>query len=92
MSPIQKNGLSSSKGNQKMMPNKEWNEPLIETTVTFTLLKDGKFYIIENVPARVNQDTGEELFSIKTVERLQKMVWDNNKPLKVLETPVYEFS
>ncbi len=75
-----------------MMPNKEWNEPLIETTVTFTLLKDGKFYIIENVPARVNQDTGEELFSIKTVERLQKMVWDNNKPLKVLETPVYEFS
>ena len=74
------------------MPNKEWNEPLIETTVTFTLLKDGKFYIIENVPARVNQDTGEELFSIKTVERLQKMVWDNNKPLKVLETPVYEFS
>lgn len=75
-----------------MMPNKEWNEPLIETTVTFTLLKDGKFYIIENVPARVNQDTGEELFSIKTVERLQKMVWDNNKPLKVLETPVYEFT
>ena len=75
-----------------MMSKTKWNEPLIETTVTFTLLKDGKFYIIENVPARVNQDTGEELFSIKTVERLQKMVWDNNKPLKVLETPVYEFS
>ena len=55
-------------------------------------INSGKFYIIENVPARVNQDTGEELFSIKTVERLQKMVWDNNKPLKVLETPVYEFT
>ncbi len=75
-----------------MMSKTKWNEPLIETTVTFTLLKDGKFYIIENVPARVNQDTGEELFSIKTVERLQKMVWDNKKPLKVLETPVYEFA
>ena len=74
-----------------MMSKTKWNEPLIETTVTFTLLKDGKFYIIENVPARVNRDTGEELFSIKTVERLQKMVWDNKKPLKVLETPVYEF-
>ena len=77
-----------------MMSKKKGNEPLeslIETTVTFTLLKDGKFYVIENVPARVNQDTGEELFSIKTVERLQKMVWDNKKPLKVLETPVYEF-
>ena len=73
------------------MSKTKWDESLIETTVTFTLLKDGKFYIIENVPARVNQDTGEELFSIKTVERLQKMVWDNQKPLKVLETPVYEF-
>ena len=77
------------------MSKKKGNEPLeslIETTVTFTLLKDGKFYVIENVPARVNQDTGEELFSIQTVERLQKMVWDNKKPLKVLETPVYEFA
>jgi len=68
------------------------NEPLAETTVAFTLLKNGKFYVIENVPARVNQETGEELFSIKTVERLQEMVWDNEKPLKVLETSVYEFA
>jgi len=68
------------------------NKPLAETTVTFTLLKNGKFYVIENVPERVNQETGEELFSIKTVERLQEMVWDNEKPLKVLETPVYEFA
>jgi hypothetical protein len=44
------------------------------------------------VPARVNQDTGEELFSIKTVERLQQMIWDKTKPLKVLETPVYAFA
>ena len=74
------------------MMKKKWNEPLTETTVTFTLLKDGKFYIIENVPARVNQDTGEELFSIKTVERLQQMIWDKTTPLKVLETPVYTFA
>lgn len=75
-----------------MASQNSWNEPLIETTVTFTLLKNGKFYVIENVPARVNQNTGEELFSIKTVERLQEMVWDKEKPLKVLETPVYEFA
>lgn len=74
------------------MKNKKWNEPLIETTTTFTLLKDGKFYIIENVPARVNQQTGEELFSIKTIERLEQMIWENTKPLRVLETPVYTFA
>lgn len=74
------------------MTKNRWNEPLMETTVTFTLLKDGKFYIIENVPARVNQETGEELFSISTVERLQQMLWDETKPVKVLETPVYAFA
>lgn len=74
------------------MAQKKWNEPLIETTVTFTLLKDGKFYIIENVPARVNQETGEELFSIRTVERLQQMIWEQTIPLKVIETPVYAFA
>jgi len=26
----------------------------VEQKVTYTLLKDGKFYIIENVPARVD--------------------------------------
>jgi hypothetical protein len=31
-------------------------ELLVEQKVTYTLFKDGKFYIIENVPARVNQD------------------------------------
>ena len=31
--------------------------------VTYTLEKDGKFYIIENVPARVCAETGEEFFA-----------------------------
>jgi hypothetical protein len=29
-------------------------EKLVEQKVTYTLLKEGKFYIVENVPARVN--------------------------------------
>jgi hypothetical protein len=74
------------------MTTKQWNEPLVETTVTFTLLKDDKFYIIEDVLARVNQETGEELFSIETVERLEKIVGEEKPPVKMLETPVYTFS
>lgn len=38
-------------------------EQLVERTVTYTLLKDDKFYIIEGVPAGVNVETGEQLFS-----------------------------
>ncbi len=32
---------------------------LVEREVTYTLFKNGKLYIVENVPARVNVETGE---------------------------------
>jgi YgiT-type zinc finger domain-containing protein len=68
------------------------HEALVEQNVTYTLLKDGKIYIIENVPARVDVNTGEQYFSPKTVERLQQIVWGQRKPVRVLQTPVYEFA
>lgn len=39
-------------------------EKLVEQLVTYTLLKNDKVYIIENVPARVNQETGEHFFHL----------------------------
>jgi hypothetical protein len=53
---------------------------------------DGKFVIIENVPARVCEETGEQFFSPETVERLQKITWGREKPKKTIETPIYEFA
>ena len=67
-------------------------ENLIEKKVTYTLLKDGKFYIIENVPARVNAETGEQLFSPETVEKLQQIIWKKPKPVRQITTPVYQFA
>lgn len=63
-----------------------------ETKVTYTLEMDGKFFIIENVPARVCEETGEQFFSPETVEQLQKTIWGREKPKKTVETPVYDFS
>ncbi len=37
-------------------------ENLLERSVTYTLKFEGKFYIIDNVPARVNDETGEQFF------------------------------
>jgi len=48
--------------------------------------------IIENVPARVNVETGEQLFSPETVERLQRMVWQRTRPKRVIQVPVYEYA
>ncbi len=68
------------------------NENFVERRVTYSLEHEGKFYIVENVPARVNEDTGEQFFSPATVDRLQKTIMGDSKPSKVIETPVYEYS
>ncbi|MGK7927442.1 MAG: YgiT-type zinc finger protein [Spirulina sp.] len=69
-----------------------FKETLIETTVTYVLEKDGQFFLIENVPARVNPETGEQLFSPATVEQLQQIILNQSKPIRFVETPVYDFA
>lgn len=70
----------------------EREEHLVERRVTYTLAHEDKFYIVENVPARVNEETGEQFFSPATVERLHKTILGQARPSRVLETPVYEYS
>lgn len=72
-----------------MTPRQE--EKLVERRVTYTLELNGKYYIVENVPARVDEETGERFFSPAAVERLQKMILGHAVPSKVIETPVYEY-
>ena len=67
-------------------------EKLVERRVTYTLEHEGKFYIVEKVPARVNEETGEQFFSPATVERLQKTILQKRKPDRVIQTPVYEYA
>ena len=69
-----------------------WKEKIEDRLVTYTLQFHDKFIVIENVPARVNIETGEQLFSPETVEKIQKTVWENKSPLRILETPVYKFA
>jgi YgiT-type zinc finger domain-containing protein len=72
--------------------DREWNETIVEKTVTYAIEVDGRFMIIENVPARVCLETGERLFSPDTVERLQHIVWGKQAPKRVIQTPVFEFA
>ena len=75
-----------------MTGNKVWNETLVEKRVTYSIEVDGRFVIIEDVPARVNVETGEKHFSPETVERLQQAVWEQYRPVRTIETPVYEYT
>jgi len=67
-------------------------EHLVEKTVTYTLEVDGKLFVIENVPARVNEETGEQFFSPQTVDRLQEIIHGRERPVRIIETPVFDYA
>ena len=73
----------SSENKMKHLKNK---------TVRYTLLRGDQFVIVENVPARVDVETGEEFFSPQTVEQLHKIILEQDKPVRTIKTPVYEYS
>lgn len=74
------------------MTTTQWQETMVERKVIYTVEVNGKIIVIENVPARVCLETGEQFFSPETVERLQQMIWERKKPARVIEVPVYEFA
>ena len=66
-------------------------ERLVAKRVTYTLEYDGRVYIVENVPARVDDETGEQYFSPATLERLHDMIHGKPTPVRMVETPVYDY-
>ena len=67
-------------------------QTMIETEVSYTIKYQGKFYIIEHVPARVCQETGEEFFAPETVQHIQEFIKQHKEPDRVIETPVYNYA
>ena len=65
---------------------------MVERCVTYTLAHEGRVYVVENVPARVDEETGEQYFAPSTVERLQELIFSTQKPDRMVETPVYRYS
>ena len=67
-------------------------ESLVDRQVTYTLEVNGEFFLIENVPARIDLDSGEQFFSPIVVERIQQIILDRKAPTRFTQTPVYEFA
>ncbi|MBI4544241.1 MAG: type II toxin-antitoxin system MqsA family antitoxin [Gemmatimonadetes bacterium] len=67
-------------------------ERLVERLVTYTLELDGRLIMIEHVPARVNEETGERFFSPEVVERLHQIAREARTPTRVIQTPVFDFA
>jgi YgiT-type zinc finger domain-containing protein len=65
---------------------------LVEKEVTYKIELANKMVVVEHVPARVCNQCGETLYSAEAVERLQKTVWEQKNPSRVIETPVFDFA
>jgi hypothetical protein len=66
-------------------------EFFVEENVTYTLQLDCKFYLIENVPARINEETGEHHFEPDVVANLQRIIHSGKAPDRVIETAIYKY-
>ena len=66
--------------------------PVKEQLVTYTIQLGDKLVVVEHVPAKVCIQCGERLYSPETVERLQKTVWEQRSPARMLQTPVFDFA
>ena len=69
-----------------------WDETFIEKKVTYPIEVEGTLILVQNVPARVNVETGERMFSPEIVERLHELVRRRRQPARTIETPVYEYA
>lgn len=67
-------------------------ETIVETHVTYSVEVDGHLIIVEHVPARVCQETGEQFFAPETVQKIHQIIHGGAKPVRTVQTPVYEFA
>lgn len=74
-----------------MRDNTGWDETFVEAKVTYHIEIEGTSILVRNVPARLNVETGERLFSPEIVERLQEIVRSERHPARLIETLVYEY-
>ncbi|MXX07165.1 MAG: hypothetical protein F4Z71_10430 [Gammaproteobacteria bacterium] len=75
-----------------MIEQSRWEETFVDANVTYHLEIEGKLILVRNVPARVNVETGERMFSPETVEHLQKLVRSRRRPVQTVETPVFDYA
>lgn len=64
----------------------------VEKQVTYILELDKQVFTIEDVPARVNEETGEQFFSPSTVEHLQQIILNGQQPDRFIEVPVDKYA
>ncbi|MCK6627272.1 MAG: YgiT-type zinc finger protein [Anaerolineae bacterium] len=63
-----------------------------EETVNEIFFVEGKFVLVENIPATICTRCGEPTFSRETTEKIRQMVHGETQPVKSIKVDVFEFA
>jgi YgiT-type zinc finger domain-containing protein len=63
-----------------------------EELVNEVFLIDGRFILVENIPAKVCVYCGEAIFSRETTEKIRRMVHGEAEPIKSIQVDVFAYS
>ncbi len=63
-----------------------------EQLIRYCLSIRDQFVVVDHVPASVCDRCGETTLQPDVVERLQNTVWTSNRPVRLVETAVYDFT
>jgi YgiT-type zinc finger domain-containing protein len=66
-------------------------EDFVDRRVRYKVDLGDRIVVIENVPARVCEQTGEEFFTPDTSERIWRIVHGGGRPSRVIQADVYDF-
>ena len=62
-----------------------------QASITEVFRISGKFYLVENIPATVCGNCGEEIFSRETTENIREMLHDGNQPRRSISVDVFAY-
>lgn len=68
------------------------NQSLEPRIIRYTQECEGKFYILEGVPAHICTTCDEIILSEATAERIQEIIWAGVAPDRTESVPVYQVS
>ena len=69
-----------------------WKGDTEERVIRYVQEFDGRVVIIENVPAEVCTQCGEQLIRPEIAEKVQKIVWGETPHPKTVEVDSYNFA
>ena len=67
------------------------HEAFVTMNVTYAIEIRGEFMVVENVPAQVSLQTGEQFFAPATVERIHRIVNGDRSAARTMSATIFEF-